>query len=185
MTRYKGRTSQKAIERDFPHVVEIAVPPRGLGAQLDAMHHFHRARGIQACIGLGRRDRAPRLLTLVFHQSGSGKCICNGVRRHGNKSVEQECLIKDPRGGKDVCSPLVMNGATWTTTLQLHIPDEIGHCRQERTCIHRDLGCIRQVVDGARRCQNNRRRTVLLPLRKRSARAECGRRATSPASARS
>jgi hypothetical protein len=56
MTRYKGRTSQKAIEREFPHVVEIAVPPRGLGAQLDAMHHFHRARGIQACIGLGRRD---------------------------------------------------------------------------------------------------------------------------------
>jgi len=56
MTRYKGRTSQKAIEREFPHVVEIAVPPRGLGAQLDAMHHFHRARGIQACIGLGRRE---------------------------------------------------------------------------------------------------------------------------------
>jgi hypothetical protein len=43
MTRYKGRTRQKAIEREFPHVVEIAVPPRGLGAQLDAMHHFHRA----------------------------------------------------------------------------------------------------------------------------------------------
>jgi hypothetical protein len=56
MTRYKGRTRQKAIEREFPHVVEIAVPPRGLGAQLDAMHHFHRARGIQAWIGLGRRD---------------------------------------------------------------------------------------------------------------------------------
>jgi hypothetical protein len=30
MARYKGRMSPKAIERDFPHVVEIAVPPGGL-----------------------------------------------------------------------------------------------------------------------------------------------------------
>ena len=66
MTRYKGRTSQKAIERDFPNIVEIAVPPRGLGAQLDAMHHFHRARGIQACIGLGRRDRGRDYLRWYF-----------------------------------------------------------------------------------------------------------------------
>ena len=29
----------------------------------------------------------PRLLTLVFHPSGSGKCICSRVRRHGNKSA--------------------------------------------------------------------------------------------------
>jgi hypothetical protein len=57
MTRYKGRMSQKAIEREFPHVVEIAVPPGGLGAQLDAMHYSHGARGIEACLGLGRRDK--------------------------------------------------------------------------------------------------------------------------------
>ena len=60
MTRYKGRTSQKAIERKFPHVVEIVVPPSGLGAQLDAMHYFHHARGVQACLGLGRRDEEGR-----------------------------------------------------------------------------------------------------------------------------
>ena len=56
MARYKGRTSPKTIERDFPHVVEIAVPPGGLGAQLDDMHAFHAARGVKACIGLGRRE---------------------------------------------------------------------------------------------------------------------------------
>jgi hypothetical protein len=54
MTRYKGRTSQKATEREFPHVVEIAVPPRGLGKRLDAMHAFHAERGISACLGRGR-----------------------------------------------------------------------------------------------------------------------------------
>ena len=60
MTRYKGRTSQKAIGRAFPHVVEIVVPPSGLGGQLDAMHYFHNARGVRACLGLGRRDEEGR-----------------------------------------------------------------------------------------------------------------------------
>jgi hypothetical protein len=60
MTHYKGRTSQKVIEREFPHVVEIAVPPLGLGAQLDAMHFFHHSRGVKACLGLGRRDEEGR-----------------------------------------------------------------------------------------------------------------------------
>ena len=56
MNRYKGRTSQKAIEREFPHVVVIAVPPRGLGKRLDAMHAFHAERGISACLGRGRHE---------------------------------------------------------------------------------------------------------------------------------
>jgi hypothetical protein len=60
MTRHKGRMSQKAIEREFPHVVEIVVPPNGLGAQLDAMHYFHQSRCVQACLGLGRRDKESR-----------------------------------------------------------------------------------------------------------------------------
>jgi hypothetical protein len=66
MTRYKGRMSPKAIEREFYHVVEIQVPPDGLGAQLDAMHYFHRARGIQACLGLGRRDERRDYLRWYF-----------------------------------------------------------------------------------------------------------------------
>jgi hypothetical protein len=66
MTRHKGRMSQKAIEREFHHVVEIAVPPGGLGAGLDAMHYFHRARGIEACLGLGRRDEGLDYLRWYF-----------------------------------------------------------------------------------------------------------------------
>ena len=66
MTRYKGRVSQKAIEREFPNVVEIAVPPGGLGVQLDAMHYFHRAKGIHACLGLGRRGEGRDYLRWYF-----------------------------------------------------------------------------------------------------------------------
>jgi len=54
--RYKGRTSSKAIEREFPHIVEIAVPVGGLGKRLDAMHDFHAVCGINACLGRGRRE---------------------------------------------------------------------------------------------------------------------------------
>jgi hypothetical protein len=45
--RYKGRPSRKSIARDFPHVVEIAIPPGGLGKQLNAMYAFHQQRSIQ------------------------------------------------------------------------------------------------------------------------------------------
>ena len=37
MSRYKGRTSAKAIEKDFPHIVEMIVPLGGLGKKLDDM----------------------------------------------------------------------------------------------------------------------------------------------------
>ena len=48
--------SSKAFKREFPHIVEVAVPPRGLGKRLDAMHAFHAERGIEACLGRGRRE---------------------------------------------------------------------------------------------------------------------------------
>jgi hypothetical protein len=43
--------------------VEIAVP---LGAQLDAMHYFHEARGIKPCLGRGRYERNRDYLRWYF-----------------------------------------------------------------------------------------------------------------------
>ena len=60
MTRYKGRVSARAIERDFPHVVETVVLKGGLGKTLDAMHEFHKLNGIEAHTGKGRRDKNGR-----------------------------------------------------------------------------------------------------------------------------
>jgi hypothetical protein len=56
MSRYKGRQNANAVERDFPHIVEMAIPDGGFGDRLDAMHDWHLARGIQAKHGQGRRD---------------------------------------------------------------------------------------------------------------------------------
>ena len=56
MTRYKGRASAKAVEKDFPHHVDIAVPLGGLGSRLDAMYDFHTRHGVKAKRGHGRHD---------------------------------------------------------------------------------------------------------------------------------
>ena len=56
MTRYKGRLSAKAIEREFPHHVDMVVPRGGFGNRLDAMHDFHTLYGIKFQRGQGRRE---------------------------------------------------------------------------------------------------------------------------------
>jgi hypothetical protein len=58
MSRYKGRTKTKLVERDFPHHVEVLVRLGGLGTRLDAMHGWHRAKGIEAMRGRSRRDES-------------------------------------------------------------------------------------------------------------------------------
>ena len=60
MTRYKGRQSPKAIEKDFPHIVEMIVPEGGFGKTLDAMYDFHARHGIRAINSTGRRDENNR-----------------------------------------------------------------------------------------------------------------------------
>ena len=60
MSRYKGRTSARAIEKDFPHIVEMIVPLGGFGKKLDDMYEWHRAKGIQDHRGRGRRDENGR-----------------------------------------------------------------------------------------------------------------------------
>jgi hypothetical protein len=62
MPRYPRYTpfSAKAIERDFPHIVEMRVPLGGFGTKLDAMHEWHTKRGIRALHLTGQRDENHR-----------------------------------------------------------------------------------------------------------------------------
>jgi len=83
MSRYKGRASRKTIEREFPHVVEIAVPLGGLGKRLDAMHAFHAERGIDACLGRGRHEDNQDYLRWYFadaHTAASFAAEFDGTR---------------------------------------------------------------------------------------------------------
>ena len=54
--RYKGRTSLKSLEQDFPHIVEMIVPEGGFGRTLDAMFDFHARHSIRAINSTGQRD---------------------------------------------------------------------------------------------------------------------------------
>lgn len=54
------------MERDFPHIVEMAVPPNGFGKRLDAMYDWHRAHGIEARRGNGRREEDRDIVRWCF-----------------------------------------------------------------------------------------------------------------------
>jgi hypothetical protein len=58
MTRYKGRTSPEAVERDFPHHVEMIVPLGGFGKKAVALRLFSNTSGFKS-----RKRRYVGLLT--------------------------------------------------------------------------------------------------------------------------
>ena len=66
MSRYKGRQSAKAVEKDFRHFVNMVVPPGGLGNRLDAMYEFQTARQL-------KHFRAPQFaFASVFTRASDG-----------------------------------------------------------------------------------------------------------------
>ena len=65
------RQTKRQDARDFPFIVEIAVPPGGLGKRLNAMHAFHNQRGIQV-VHLHHRhddDKGDYLLWCFAHHA--------------------------------------------------------------------------------------------------------------------
>jgi hypothetical protein len=69
MSRYRGRQNAKAVEQDFPHFVEMVVPPGGLGSRLDAMYAFHERHGVSAKRGHGRHDANGSVVRWCFADS--------------------------------------------------------------------------------------------------------------------
>ena len=53
MSRYKGRSNPKEIEKAFPQIVQMIVPLGGFGKKLDDMYEWHGARDIEAMRGCG------------------------------------------------------------------------------------------------------------------------------------
>ena len=48
MSRYKGRTNPKEVEKALPHIVQMIVPLGGFGKKLDDMYEWRWARDIEA-----------------------------------------------------------------------------------------------------------------------------------------
>ena len=66
MSGYKGRTSPKSIERNFPHIVEMLVPEGDFGKWLDAMYEFHVRHGIKPQRGHGKHDAQGAVVRWCF-----------------------------------------------------------------------------------------------------------------------
>ena len=71
----------KSVERDFPHIVETAVPRHSVSESLDAIYGFHRRHGIVTRIGqewldeFGRHHirwcfAVPTIATLFMNEFG-------------------------------------------------------------------------------------------------------------------
>jgi len=54
------------IEEEYPHHVDILVPPRGLGRRIEAMYDFHTQHGIKAHRGKARYDAKGSLIRWYF-----------------------------------------------------------------------------------------------------------------------
>jgi hypothetical protein len=56
LSRRKGEITSRMRERDYPHIVELPLPPSGFRSQSDDMLAFHRERGIEPRRGRGWHD---------------------------------------------------------------------------------------------------------------------------------
>ena len=77
MSRYKGRASAKAIEKDFPYHVDIAIPFGGLGKRINDMYAFHTLLGIESKSGLGRHDANGSVIRFCFADENSAAAFAN------------------------------------------------------------------------------------------------------------
>jgi len=66
MTRYKGQLRASRTEQEFPHHVDIIVPPGGLGTRLDAMYSFHEQHGIKPQRSHGKHDADGSVIRWCF-----------------------------------------------------------------------------------------------------------------------
>jgi len=77
MTRRKYEITARMNWRDYPHIVELALPPGGSRARSDDMLAFHRERGIQIRRGRGRNDDGQFYVRYCFADRAHADGFCD------------------------------------------------------------------------------------------------------------
>jgi hypothetical protein len=75
MTRYKGQLRAKRIEQEYPHHVDIIVPPGGLGRRLDDMYNFHIQNDIKPQRGHGTHTADSAVIRWCFADAATAKAF--------------------------------------------------------------------------------------------------------------
>jgi hypothetical protein len=71
-------------ERDYPHIVELALPPGGFRARSEDMVAFHRERGIEIRRGQVRNDDGQFYVRYCFADPAHADAFCG---RFGGERV--------------------------------------------------------------------------------------------------
>jgi hypothetical protein len=77
MTRRKAEITARMNERDYPHIVELPLPPGGFRSRSDAMLAFHRERDIQIRRGQGRNDDGQFRVRYCFADAAHADAFCD------------------------------------------------------------------------------------------------------------
>ena len=77
MSRRKGETTGAMNERDFPHIVELALPPGGFSDQGEGFEEFHRERGIPIRPGRGRHEATQFYVRFCFPNAAAADAFRN------------------------------------------------------------------------------------------------------------
>jgi hypothetical protein len=88
MTRRKREITGLANEQDFPHLVELALPPGGFRTVLLEVDAFHRERRIPVRRGRSRHEVKPFYIRFCFPDTATADAFRN---RFGG-----ECLTYAP-----------------------------------------------------------------------------------------
>ena len=82
MTRYKGQPKASPIELEFPHHVDMVVPPGGLGRLLDDMHNFHIQNGIKPQRGQGKHNADSAVIRWRFADASLAAAFASQFTAH-------------------------------------------------------------------------------------------------------
>jgi hypothetical protein len=84
MSRRKGESTGRINERDYPHIVELPLPPGGFRGQSAEIVAFHQERGIQQKLGRGRVQEGQWFVRYCF----SDPAVAHAFReRFGGESL--------------------------------------------------------------------------------------------------
>ncbi len=77
MTRRKREITGLANEQDFPHLVELAVPPEGFGRSFLDFDAFHRERRIPVRRGRSRHEVKQVYIRFCFRETAAADAFRN------------------------------------------------------------------------------------------------------------
>src|SRR5262245_66498652 len=100
MIRRKSETVRLTNERDFPHPVELALPPEGFRDVLPQIGAFHRERRIPVRRGRSRYEVKPFYIRFCFPDTATADALRN---RFGGECLTLAQYVKRAdKGGEEI-----------------------------------------------------------------------------------